>query len=34
VTLRDARGARTTVRLFGSMIEQDGRYKVFSFVTD
>jgi hypothetical protein len=34
VTLRDASGQRTTVRLFGSIIEQGGRYKVFSFVAE
>jgi hypothetical protein len=34
VTVRDAEGAEETVRLFGSVFEQDGRYKVFSYVTD
>ena len=34
VTLTDASGQVSTVRLFGSIIEQDGRYKVFSYVTD
>ena len=32
--VRDAEGTESTVRLFGSTIEQDGRYKVFSFVVD
>ena len=27
-------GKRSVVRVFGSMIEQDGRFKIFSFVTD
>lgn len=27
-------GAETVVRLFGSMIERAGRYRIFSFVTD
>jgi hypothetical protein len=34
VTLRDRDGAITKTRIFGSLIEQDGRYKVFSFVVD
>lgn len=34
ITLRDAGGQRTTVRLFGSIIEQRGRFKVFSYVAD
>lgn len=34
VTLRDAAGRLTTVRVFGSLIEQGGRYKVFSYVVD
>jgi hypothetical protein len=33
VTLRDRTGQETTGRLFGSLIEQHGRYKVFSYVT-
>jgi hypothetical protein len=32
--VRDADGTESTVRLFGSTIEQDGRYKVFSYVVD
>ncbi len=27
-------GERGTLRIFGSMLEQEGRYKIFSFVTD
>lgn len=27
-------GERGTLRIFGSMLEQDGRYQIFSFVTD
>jgi hypothetical protein len=34
VTLRDRDGRETTQRLFGSMVEQNGRYKVFSYVVD
>jgi hypothetical protein len=34
VTLRDKRGRQASRRLFGSMIEQRGRYKVFSYVVD
>jgi hypothetical protein len=34
VTLRDAAGRRTTARLFGSVIEQQGHFKVFSYVVD
>lgn len=34
VTLRDREGRETTHRLFGSMLEQDGRFKVFSYVVD
>jgi hypothetical protein len=34
VTLRDAAGEQTTARLFGSIIEQNGRYKIFSYVVD
>jgi hypothetical protein len=32
--VRDADGVESTVRFFGSTIEQDGRYKVFSYVVD
>ena len=32
--VRDAEGVESTIRLFGSTIEQDGRYKVFSYVVD
>ena len=34
ITLTDAGGHSTKARLFGSMLEQNGRYKVFSYVTD
>lgn len=34
VTLRDASGSLQTVRVFGSLIEQGGRYRVFSYVVD
>jgi hypothetical protein len=34
VTLRDPEGRLTTARLFGSIIEQQGRFKVFSYVAD
>ena len=34
LTVRDAGGTETTVPLFGSVFEQDGRFKVFSYVTD
>ena len=34
LTLRDAQGGEETVPLFGSILEQDGRFKVFSYVTD
>jgi hypothetical protein len=32
--VRDATGARGTARLFGSMLEAEGRWKVFSYVAD
>jgi hypothetical protein len=34
VTLRDASGRLETIRIFGSVIEQGGRYRVFSYVID
>ena len=34
LTLRDGSGQEIQARLFGSMIEQNGRYKVFSYVVD
>jgi hypothetical protein len=34
VTLRDADGRERPERLFGSVIEMDGRFKIFSFVVD
>ncbi len=32
--VRDSEGHPTTLRLYGSMLEQDGRWKVFSYVVD
>lgn len=32
--VRGADGQRQTLRLFGSVIEKGGRFKVFSYVTD
>lgn len=34
LTLRDREGREQTGRLFGSIIEHDGRFKVFSYVVD
>jgi hypothetical protein len=34
MTVSDESGRRATVRLFGSMIESGGRWKVYSFVVD
>jgi hypothetical protein len=34
LVVRDADGATRAVRLFGSLIEQDGAWKVFSYVAD
>lgn len=34
VTLRDSSGRQQTLRVFGSLIEQGGRYRVFSYVVD
>lgn len=34
LTLKDREGREQRGRLFGSIIEQDGRYKVFSYVVD
>lgn len=34
VRLRDRSGLETSGRLFGSVIEQDGKYKVFSYIVD
>ncbi|HQR39347.1 MAG TPA: hypothetical protein PLF26_13220 [Blastocatellia bacterium] len=34
VTVRDATGSTRDVRLFGSVLELDGQYKLFSFVVD
>ena len=34
LTVRTPAGEEETLRVFGSLLEQDGRYKIFSFVTD
>lgn len=34
LTVKDAEGNRRDIRLFGSMLEKNGRYKVFSYVVD
>ena len=34
LTVHAPDGERGTLRIFGSMLEQDGRYQIFSFVTD
>lgn len=34
VTVRDEQGRQSDVRLFGSILEMDGKYKLFSFVVD
>lgn len=34
LTVRNPEGKKTVVRVFGSMIERAGEYKIFSFVTD
>ena len=34
LTVSTPDGERGTLRVFGSMLEQDGRYQIFSFVTD
>jgi hypothetical protein len=34
LTVKDASGAEQEVRLFGSVFEKDGRFKVFSYVVD
>jgi hypothetical protein len=34
LTVRDADGTEQQLRMFGSVLEQDGRYKVFSYVVD
>jgi hypothetical protein len=34
IAVRDVAGGRRELRLLGSMIEKDGRWKVFSFVAD
>lgn len=34
VTVKDAKGAEVQLRLFGSVLEKGGRFKVFSYVLD
>jgi hypothetical protein len=34
VVVRDANGSETELRLFGSTLEKDGRFKVFSYVVN
>jgi hypothetical protein len=34
LTVKDSAGSERQVRLFGSVLEKDGRYKVFSYVID
>jgi len=34
LVVRDASGATQTVRLFGSLLERDGQWKIFSYVVD
>lgn len=34
LTVETPDGGRGTLRIFGSILEQEGRYKIFSFVTD
>ena len=34
LVVKDKNGAQQEVRLFGSMLEVDGRFKLFSFVVD
>lgn len=34
LTVKDADGAVTELRLFGSVLEKEGRFKVFSYVVD
>ena len=34
LTVRDPDGERAALRIFGSMLEREGRYRIFSFVTD
>lgn len=34
LSVRDASGTERNLRVFGSVIEKDGRYKVFSYVVD
>jgi hypothetical protein len=34
LTVKDPKGASRQIRVFGSMLEKNGRYKVFSYVVD
>jgi hypothetical protein len=34
LVVRDEAGAERRLRLYGSTLERDGRFKVFSFVVD
>jgi hypothetical protein len=34
LTVKDAAGAQTQLRVFGSVLEKNGRFKVFSYVVD
>jgi hypothetical protein len=34
MTVRDSRGGEEHVRLFGSVLERAGRFKVFSYIVD
>ncbi len=34
LTVMDATGAQTPLRLFGAVLEKEGRFKVFSYVVD
>jgi hypothetical protein len=34
LTVKDPSGTERQIRVFGSMIEKGGRYKVFSYVVD
>ena len=34
LVVRDEHGAEMQLRFFGSVLERDGEYKVFSFVVD
>jgi hypothetical protein len=34
LTVKDGAGAQTALRVFGSVLEKDGRFKVFSYILD